>query len=198
MSTSAVSDPTWKLPSTRKVAMIALIATESALFTIFLVAYLFYMGKSLNPPYPRDVLEFPLLATIALLGSSVTIVFAEIGLKRGNRATFHLFWAITVALGTYFLWYTAMEWKHLIFEKDLTLATNVFGTTFYSLVGLHASHVIVGLFLLTLILVLSLLGKIAPDHHEHIEMISWYWHFVDAIWIVVVTVVYILSTQPSP
>ena len=89
-----------------------------------------------------------------------------------------------------------MEWKHLIFEKDLTLATNVFGTTFYSLVGLHASHVIIGLFLLTLVLVLSLLGKVPADHTEHLEMISWYWHFVDAIWIVVVTVVYIISTRP--
>ena len=87
------------------------------------------------------------------------------------------------------------EWNHLIFEDHLTLATNVFGTTFYSLVGLHASHVIIGLFLLTLVLVLSLLGKIPADHTEHIEMISWYWHFVDAIWVVVVTVVYMISIR---
>lgn len=196
MSTAVTADPEWKLPSPRKVAVITLIITESALFTIFLVAYVFYMGKSVNPPFPADVLEFPLLATIALLSSSVTIVFAEMGLKRKNLVLFHVFWAITVALGAYFLWFTGLEWKHLIFEKNLTLATNVFGTTFYSLVGLHASHVIIGLFLLTLILVLSLLGKIGEDHHEHIEMISWYWHFVDAIWIVVVTVVYIISTRP--
>ena len=185
----------WKLPSTRKVAVISLIVTESALFTIFLVAYLFYMGRSLNGPYPSEVLTFPLMATIALLSSSVTIVFSEMALHRGNKAAFHVWWAITIGLGAYFLWFTGMEWKHLIFTENLTLATNVFGTTFYSLVGLHASHVIIGLFLLTLILVLSVLGKIPADHTEHIEMISWYWHFVDAIWIVVVTVVYIISIR---
>ena len=185
----------WKLPSTRKVAVISLIVTESALFTIFLVAYLFYMGRSLNGPYPSEVLTFPLMATIALLSSSVTIVFSEMALHRGNKAAFHVWWAITIGLGAYFLWFTGMEWKHLIFTENLTLATNVFGTTFYSLVGLHASHVIIGLFLLTLILILSLLGKIPADHREHIEMISWYWHFVDAIWIVVVTVVYIISIR---
>ncbi len=185
----------WKLPSTRKVAVISLILTESALFTIFLVAYLFYMGRSLNGPYPSQVLTFPLMATIALLSSSVTIVFSEMALHRGNKAAFHVWWAITIGLGAYFLWFTGMEWKHLIFTENLTLATNVFGTTFYSLVGLHASHVIIGLFLLTLILVLSVLGKIPADHTEHIEMISWYWHFVDAIWIVVVTVVYIISIR---
>ncbi|TSA30525.1 MAG: heme-copper oxidase subunit III [Verrucomicrobiaceae bacterium] len=195
MSTAAAQPAEWKMPSTRKVAVISLILTESALFTIFLVAYLFYMGKSLNPPYPSKVLEFPLLATIALLSSSVTIVFSEKALHRGNKGGFHFWWAVTIALGAYFLWFTAMEWKHLIFQENLTLATNVFGTTFYSLVGLHASHVIIGLVLLTMVLILSLLGKVPADHTEHLEMISWYWHFVDAIWIVVVTVVYIISTR---
>ena len=189
------AEPTeWKLPSTRKVAVISLILTESSLFTIFLVAYLFYMGKNLNRPYPADVLKFPVLATAALLSSSLTIVFSEIALHRGNRGLFHLWWAITILLGGYFLWFTGTEWHHLIFQDHLTLGTNVFGSTFYSLVGLHASHVIIGLFLLSLVLILSLLGKIPKDHTEHIEMISWYWHFVDAIWVVVVTVVYVIST----
>lgn len=193
--TTTTESTDWKLPSTRKVAMISLILTESALFTIFLVAYIFYIGKSLNGPYPSQVLEFPLLATIALLSSSVTIVISERALHAGKRGAFHFWWALTIALGGYFLFFTAMEWKHLIFEKNLWLSTNVFGTTFYSLVGLHASHVIIGLFLLTLVLILSLLGKIPVDHTEHLEMISWYWHFVDAIWIVVVTVVYVISIR---
>jgi cytochrome c oxidase subunit III len=83
----------------------------------------------------------------------------------------------------------------LIYHDGLTLSTNLFGSTFYSLVGLHASHVLVGLILLTLILVASVTGNIKPRHHEHIEMISWYWHFVDGIWAVVVTVVYIIGMQ---
>ena len=193
-TTLAADSAEWKLPSTRKVAVISLILTESSLFVIFLVAYGYYMGKSLNPPYPRDVLEFPILATAALLSSSFSIVFSEMALRRGSKTWFHIWWAITILLGAYFLWFTATEWKHLIFVKHLTLSTNVFGSTFYSLVGLHASHVVIGLFLLSLVLILSLLGKIPKDHTEHIEMISWYWHFVDAIWVVVVTVVYLIST----
>ncbi len=195
MTAAPAQNLEWKLPSHRKVAVITLILTETALFSIFLVAYLFYMGKSLNQPYPSEILHFPVLATIALLSSSVTIVFSEMALHRGNKPMFYLWWAITIALGSYFLWFTAVEWHHLIFKENFTLATNVFGTTFYSLVGLHASHVIIGLILLSLVFVLGLLGKVGPEHAEHIEMISWYWHFVDAIWIVVATVVYIISIR---
>ena len=75
----------------------------------------------------------------------------------------------------------------------LPISTNLFGTTFYSLVGLHASHVIVGLTLLMLVLVLSLRGHVIPANAEHIEMLSWYWHFVDGIWVIVFTVVYIIG-----
>ncbi|MEO6052940.1 MAG: cytochrome c oxidase subunit 3 [Chthoniobacterales bacterium] len=181
----------WKLPSHRKVGMICLIITESALFSIFVVAYLFYTGKSLNSPYPKEVLAIPIAATICLLSSSFTIVFAEKMLHRGSKALFHLWWVITMLLGLIFLGYTAVEWYTLIYRDHLTISTNVFGTTFYSLVGLHATHVIVGLLLLSLILISSLRGKLDKAHYEHAEMISWYWHFVDWIWVVVLIVAYI-------
>ncbi len=182
----------WRLPSTRKAGMICLIVTESALFSIFVVAYIFYMGKSLNPPYAdHEFLHFPWGGSIALFGSSATIMAAEWFLKQNRRLGFHLWWAITIAMGAYFLYFTASEWHEFIVEKHLTISTNIFGATFYSLVGLHASHVVVGLILLTTILVSSLRGKIDHEHHEHVEMISWYWHFVDAIWVVVVTLVYL-------
>jgi cytochrome c oxidase subunit III len=184
----------WKLPSPRKVGMMLVILTESALFTIFVVAYLFYIGKSLTGPYPHDVFkELPIPATVVLLGSSITIMIAEYFLKRGKKAGFHLWWAITILMGAGFLVFTGLEWYELIYKGHLTLSTNLFGSTFYSLVGLHASHVVVGLILLTLILISSLRGKIKHRHHEHIEMISWYWHFVDVVWIIVFTVVYIIS-----
>jgi len=183
----------WKLPSKRKVGMLCLIATESALFTIFVVAYLFYLGKSLNGPYPKDVLPLPILASICLLSSSVTVVFAERAFKRGNSGAFKLWWFITIALGLEFLGATGFEWKHLIYHEHFTISTNLAGTTFYSLVGLHASHVIVGLILLSLVFVLSLFNKVGPEQYERLEMISWYWHFVDVIWIVVFTVVYIIG-----
>ena len=196
MSTAELTASDWKLPSVRKMGMICLILTESALFTIFVVAYIFYKGKSLNGPFPWQVLhEFPLLGSIALFGSSGTITLAERAIHRGNIRGFHLWWAITIAMGAYFLYFTATEWYHLIYTDHLTISTNVFGSTFYSLVGLHASHVVVGLILLSIILISSLRGKLHPDHYEHMEMISWYWHFVDAIWVVVVSVVYIYSVH---
>jgi cytochrome c oxidase subunit 3/cytochrome o ubiquinol oxidase subunit 3 len=185
----------WRLPSTRKAGMICLIITESALFSIFVVAFIFYMGKSQNGPYPSQILEAPWLASAALIGSSFTIMAAEYFLKRNNRAMFNVWWIITVLLGAYFLGFTAYEWHDLIYEKHLTISTNIFGATFYSLVGLHASHVIIGLVLLTIVTITSLRNKLDHAHHEHVEMISWYWHFVDWVWVIVFTLVYILSPR---
>ncbi len=191
MTVAAESE--WSLPSRRKIGVIGIILTESALFTIFVTAYLFYIGKSLTGPYPKDVLELPILATICLLSSSLTVVLAERAFRRGNTQGFQLWWLITILLAVAFLGSTALEWQRLIFKDHLTIATNLFGTTFYSLVGLHASHVIVGLTLLVLVLILSLRGYVTPANAEHIEMLSWYWHFVDGIWVIVFTVVYIIG-----
>ena len=183
----------WVMPSRRKIGVISLIVTETALFTIFAVAYLFYIGKSLTGPYPAQVLEPPILATICLLGSSVTIVLAERAFRNEANGSFRLWWLITIVLALVFLGWTALEWRRLIYEHNLTIGTNLFGTSFYSLVGLHATHVIAGLILLTLVFWLSLRGFVTRKYSEHIEMISWYWHFVDGVWIVVFTVVYIIG-----
>jgi len=183
----------WSLSSRRKVGVIGLILTESALFTIFVTAYLFYIGKSASGPYPNQVLELPILATICLLSSSLTVVLAEQAFRRGNNRGFQLWWLVTIILAAVFLGATSLEWHKLIFRDHLTISTNLFGTTFYSLVGLHASHVIVGLILLVLVLILSLRGHVTRAHAEHVEMLSWYWHFVDAIWVIVFTVVYIIG-----
>lgn len=183
----------WALPSRRKLGVIGLILTESALFTIFVVAYLFYIGKSATGPFPNQVLELPILATICLLSSSLTVVLAEQAFRRGNNRGFQIWWLVTIILAAAFLGATALEWHKLIFRDHLTISTNLFGTTFYSLVGLHASHVIVGLILLVLVFILSLRGHVTRAHAEHVEMLSWYWHFVDAIWIIVFTVVYIIG-----
>ncbi len=93
-----------------------------------------------------------------------------------------------------FLASTAKEWYQLIYHDGLTIHTNLFGTTFYSLVGLHASHVIVGLIMLSLALVFALTGKVSSHHAERLEVLSIYWHFVDAVWVVVFTVVYVLGS----
>jgi cytochrome c oxidase subunit 3 len=183
----------WKLPSTRKVAIVCLIITETCLFSIFVAAYLFYSGKSLTGPTPREVLELPVMSTICLLSSSITITLAERAFRRDRVGIFKLWWLATIALAASFLAATAFEWHKLIYQEGLTISTNLFGTTFYSLVGLHATHVIVGLCLLILVFILSLRGYVTIMHRERLEMISWYWHFVDAVWIVVFTVVYVIG-----
>src|SRR5262249_40370817 len=139
----------WPLPYRGKVAMASLIIAESAIFTIFVVAYLFYLGKSVSGPTPKEVLETPIFFTICLLSSSLTIHFASKSLERNNRGSFLGLWALTIVLGGLFLFGTGQEWHRLIYEDRLTISTNLFGTTYYSLVGLHAFHVTAGLIMLT-------------------------------------------------
>jgi len=183
----------WKLPSSRKAAIICLILTETCVFSIFVAAYVFYIGKSLSGPMPRDVLELPVLSTICLLSSSITITLAGRSWDRDRPGRFKVFWFVTIGLALFFLTSTALEWRRLIYQEGLTISTNLFGTTFYSLVGLHATHVIIGLILLTLVFVFSVRGYLTRAHRERVEMISWYWHFVDAVWVVVFTVVYVIG-----
>lgn len=176
-----------------KVGMWCLIVAESAIFIIFVVAYLYYAGKSLNGPTPAQVLEVPYLTSICLFSSSLTIVLAEKAIHAGNIKRFGIFWFLTILLGVIFLLGTAREWYGLIYEKGLTISTNLFGTTFYSLVGLHAFHVIVGATGLTIIMILTLLGAVKQEHADRIGVFAMYWHFVDAIWVVVLSVVYFIT-----
>lgn len=188
----AIPSP-WTLPDKGKVGMACLILTESSFFAIFVVAYLFYVGKSLNGPFPADVLELPILGSICLLSSSVTIMLAIRALRAGTIGMFCAWWLVTILLGLEFLVGTGVEWYGLIVEHGLWIDTNLFGTTFYSLVGFHAFHVTVGLFMLSLVLIFGLSGKLEPEHAERTEILSWYWHFVDTVWIVVFTVVYVIG-----
>src|ERR1700683_2529478 len=150
----------WQLPSRGKVAMAGLIIAESAIFTIFVVAYLFYLGKSITGPTPSEVLETPILYTICLLSSSLTIHLAAKSLERNYIRLFLGFWLLTIALGGLFLYGTAQEWHRLIYEHGLTISTNLFGTTYYSLVGLHGFHVTAGLIMLVIVALLGLCGRV--------------------------------------
>jgi cytochrome c oxidase subunit III len=196
---SAVTSPIaessldWKLPYKGKVGMASLIIAESAIFTIFVVAYLFYLGKSITGSTPREVLVTPIFFTICLLSSSLTIHLASKELENGHRKTFLILWAITIALGALFLFGTGLEWHRLIYEHGLTISTNLFGTTYYSLVGLHATHVTVGLVMLTVVLLFGLADRVGIDQSSRIATLSMYWHFVDAVWVVVFTVVYVVG-----
>jgi cytochrome c oxidase subunit 3 len=187
------AEPNWVLPLRGRVAMFCLIAAEAAIFTIFVVAYLFYLGKSPMGPQPRDVLEAPIFYSICLLSSSLTIHMAVLALRKGRVGNFGAWWGVTIVLGAAFLYGTASEWHRLIYREGLTISTNLFGTTYYSLVGLHGSHVIVGLIGLSTVMAFTLLGKVSEEHAERVDVLSLYWHFVDVVWAVVFTVVYIIG-----
>jgi cytochrome c oxidase subunit III len=197
MSTMSVAMPEveapWTLPSKGRVGMFSLITAESAIFTIFVVAYIFYIGKSLSGPTPQQVLHFPFFNTICLLSSSLTIHLAVRALEAGRLGRFKLLWFLTSALGSIFIIGTGREWHHLIYDEGLTITTNLFGTTYYSLVGLHAFHVTAGLVALGTVMALALAGKVKQEHAYQTGVLSLYWHFVDAVWVVVFTVVYVIG-----
>jgi cytochrome c oxidase subunit 3 len=133
------------------------------------------------------------VGTICLLSSSITVHAAVSALRKDLRKQCTLWLAATVALGAAFMVTTAMEWRHLIYDVGLTIRTNLFGTTYYSLVGLHATHVVVGLGLLLTATMFGLSGRLTEEHSERLEVLSMYWHFVDAVWVVVFLVVYVLG-----
>jgi cytochrome c oxidase subunit III len=196
---SAISNPVplftgenWRLPSRGRVGMLSLIIGESAIFTIFVVAYIYYIGRSTYGPTPQ-ILDIPILNTVCLLSSSLTIILAEHSIKHGRMRAFAAWWAMTILLALEFLIGTGIEWRKLIFEEGLSIRTNLFGTTFYSLVGLHATHVVVGLIGLSLVMLFTLFGRVEQRHAERVQVLAMYWHFVDAVWVVVFTVVYIVG-----
>lgn len=187
----------WALPSRGTVAMACLITAESAIFTIFVVAYLYYMGRDTQGPTPKQVLELPktIFYSVCLLSSSLSIWLAEHAIERAKMAAFRLWWAVTILLGLTFLYGTAAEWYNLIVHDHLTVSTNLFGTTYYSLVGLHATHVVVGLIMMLVVLAFSVAGAVRPQHSYRVKTLALYWHFVDAVWVVVFTVVYVVGCQ---
>jgi cytochrome c oxidase subunit III len=184
--------PLWSLPSPGRVGMFALIAAEAAIFVIFIVAYAFYMDKSLSGPTP-SILTPPLFLSACLLSSSATIELAVRSLRRGNVRTFSACWFLTLALGATFLLGTGFEWRHLIVDEGLTISVNLFGTTFYSLVGLHGVHVAIGLLLMTTVAAFVAMKKVTCEHASKLEVLSLYWHFVDSVWVVVFTLVYVVG-----
>ena len=114
-------------------------------------------------------------------------------LRRGEVGSFSGWWLATFALGAVFLAGTGLEWRHLIVDEGLTIRTSLFGTTYYSLVGLHAFHLTAGLLALGTVLLFALFGKVKQQHAAHADVLSLYWHFVDVVWVVVFLVVYVIG-----
>jgi len=178
----------------RKIGMIAFLASEGAFFSTLLVGYVVYLGKSIVGPTPREVLSLPLVVgtTACLLASSYTVDRAVRALRTGTGG-FARWWAATIALGVAFLAGTAYEWYGLIATHGLTLGTNLFGTTFFTLVGFHAAHVTAGVIMLLTVLRLWRRGHLPRREPVAVTLTAWYWHFVDGVWVVVFTVVYVVG-----
>ncbi|HEX4149813.1 MAG TPA: heme-copper oxidase subunit III [Pirellulales bacterium] len=184
--------------------MIAFLVSEGALFGTLLMTYATFLGADTAGPAPRDVLSLPLVicTTICLLSSSLTMHLAEKRLQHshgtsGGLAAFNVWWGITIALGAAFLAGTAYEWRELIERHGLSISRNLFGTTYYTLVGFHAAHVTIGVLAMAIVLGL-ILGRqfnpqADPGQGRSVQLVGWYWHFVDAVWIVVFTLVYIIG-----
>ena len=183
----------WMLPRRGPVGILLFILAEISIFAVFVAAYLYYIGRSRTGPTPREVLQFPVVMTICLLSSSLTIHLAKRALERGAITTFMRYWVATILLAAAFLYGTGREWHELITVHDLTIRTNLFGSTYYALVGLHASHVIAGMVMLLTVAAFGVMRRVRAEHAERVDVISIYWHFVDAVWIVVVTVVYVVG-----
>ncbi len=174
--------------------ILSFLVSEVALFSTLIFTYVFYLGKDVIGPTPAVLsLSLVLFTTACLLSSSVTIHFAEKNLERGNQGGFILLWAATIGLGIVFLLGTAYEWYGLIYHDHLTISRNLFGTTYYTLVGLHALHVTGGVIIMLIVFSLALRRQVTTANRAGVGLVGWYWHFVDAVWVVVFTVVYLVG-----
>ena len=173
------------------------LVSEVALFGTLIVTYIFYLGKDVVGPTPAEALSLSLVlfTTACLLTSSATVHMADRTLGRGNQFAFHLWWLATIVLGVVFLAGTAFEWRDLIYRHHLTISRNLFGTTYYTLVGLHATHVTVGVTIMLIVLGLAVSREVTSANRAAVGLVSWYWHFVDVVWVVVFTVVYVVGRQ---
>lgn len=144
-------------------------------------------------PGPKGVMYtwgIPAINTLILLTSAVTVTWAHWGFKKGNRKQIIIGLALTILLGVIFEVMQAHEYIEAYSELNLTLASGIYGSTFFSLTGLHAMHVTIGIIMLTIILIRVLKGHFQPEHHFAFEAVSWYWHFVDVVWLFLFIFVY--------
>jgi cytochrome c oxidase subunit III len=176
-----------------KVGMIAFLISEVAFFGTLIVAYVSFLGQPMTGPTPATLsLVLVSFTTLCLLSSSVTIHYAEKALHAGKSAEFRRLFGATIGLGVVFLAGTAYEWYDLIYQHGLTISRNMFGTTFFTLVGFPAAHVTIGVIIMSILLALAVRQQVSV---LGITLISWYWHFVDGVWIVVFVVVYVVGTS---
>jgi heme/copper-type cytochrome/quinol oxidase subunit 3 len=180
--------------NTWKMGFWVFIGSETLFFGALISTYMVYRGQSVVGPYPQDVLDLPLttLSTFVLLMSSLAVVLALEFLQQGRR-NLALFWTMAIiVLGAGFLGFQAYEFTHF-YHEGLTLQTNLFGSTFFVLTGFHGAHVTVGVIWLLFLWFDMYRGRLLPKDSLRLEVAGLYWHFVDIVWIVIFTLVYLLE-----
>ena len=177
----------------RKVAMWVFLGSECFFFGTLIATYLAYKGRNVVGPEPHQILDIPLttLSTFDLLMSSLLMVLALAAAQRGDRKRTRLWLAGTILFGVIFLGFQAYEFTHFV-HQGLTLQTNLFGSTFFTLTGFHGAHVAIGVTWLATLLVLDLRGRLNVADAIKIEIAGLYWHFVDIVWIAIFTLVYLI------
>jgi heme/copper-type cytochrome/quinol oxidase subunit 3 len=190
-------ETTTGLPHT-KLAMWLFLASECLLFGALISTYVLYRGRSVEGPFPHDVFDIPYTSVSAfvLLASSLTMVLALSASQEGDKGRTRLWLLATAVLGMVFVGGQVYEFT-VFYNEGLKLSTNLFGTTFYVLTGFHGVHVTVGILMLLSLVGLSYAERLPADPSFPIEMVGLYWHFVDIVWIVIFTVVYLVPT-PNP
>lgn len=178
----------------KKVGMWLFLASECMLFGALIGTYLIYAGRSVVGPYPQDLFDIPLttISTTILLASSLFIALAVSAAQEQNQPRLRIWLLGTIVMGLAFLGIQIYEWVHFV-QAGLYLRTNLFGTTFYFLTGIHKVHLTVGLIWLGALLISSLRGNTQAASHENVEVAGLYWHFVDLAWIVIFAVVFLMA-----
>ncbi len=177
----------------RKLLMWLFLGSECLFFGSLIATYQVYRGQSLVGPYPHDVFNIPYTSVSAfvLLMSSLTMALAVNSMRLKNLPAARIWLIATALLGCIFIGGQVFEFTIFV-EKGLTLSVNLFGTTFFVLTGFHGAHVTVGILILLSLVGASLLGKLGVDRATTVEIAGLYWHFVDIVWIVIFTVVYLM------
>ena len=179
--------------SNEKMAMWAFLGSECLLFGALISVYLLYRGKSIEGPVAADVFDIPYtsVSSFVLLMSSLTMVLALSATQRGDLRRSRIWLLATALLGASFVAGQVYEFTSFI-REGLTIRTNLFGSAFYVLTGFHGAHVTLGVLMLLSLFGLSVQGRLGPDRAEVVEIAGLYWHFVDVVWIVIFTVIYLI------
>jgi heme/copper-type cytochrome/quinol oxidase subunit 3 len=177
----------------RKMAIWTLIGSEVVFFASLITTYIVMRNRSVVGPYPVQALDIPLTAfnTFVLICSSLTMVTALANIQDGHVGKMRRWLIATAALGVLFLGGQATEFTMLA-RQGLSLSQNLFGGTFFTLTGFHGAHVLVGIIWIAFVLVRAFRGGVTQDNHMAVEMVGLYWHFVDLVWIIIFTVVYLI------